>query len=536
MAQAAQDDQNSSNISPYLIMAAQKEMASGKPGPAVAQLGQIGLKAGHPAALKGAAMGSQIIDKAGPPMGPDPKPPAMPGVTPIHDNQNGGWIQKMDDETAAPGWRNPASALSMAATPRPPMPVTTAPAVAPTAVNPAGAAGSAQGDPNSVATQYNQDKAAVQTVPGKRAPGVTAENQGKNQETYNLKMPFSAETMNQARDIRGQDPSYQALQAAPERLQALIDARNKQPVPPNLMGLMTAADFLNKTNTFSNSYAKTMPMTQDQRDQQNFTDSEGVEKMRNDAAKEGESQLHDILGGGTMGSLISQMNLQKIADAAHPPQGLKFNQFQTATQREGKAYLESGDVLNNAIQTLSSGNPTMLKAMPTLLARMQEGTVRPQLAVIGQESGDPSWDQKLLNILSTNWDGVKTPEQMAQYAQALRALKATHDQSAGALKARWAISNDHLSDEEKLSPDAFNQFVAPYTPADHPAQAAKLSNMPQPRNMHPVNAGSNAPQGSAFGVPGKFSFTSSDGQKFSGTQAQVQAAKARDPKGTIGTQ
>ena len=59
------------SISPYLIMAAQKEAATGQPGQAVAQLGAAGLQAKHPAALAGAQKATM---SARAPASPQPTP------------------------------------------------------------------------------------------------------------------------------------------------------------------------------------------------------------------------------------------------------------------------------------------------------------------------------------------------------------------------------------------------------------------------------------------------------------------------------
>ena len=58
-------------ISPYHVLAAQKEAATGQPGPNVAALGAAGLKAGHPAAIAGA---QKAMMAARAPASPQPTP------------------------------------------------------------------------------------------------------------------------------------------------------------------------------------------------------------------------------------------------------------------------------------------------------------------------------------------------------------------------------------------------------------------------------------------------------------------------------
>lgn len=172
-----------------------------------------------------------------------------------------------------------------------------------TAANPAGAMGSAQGDPETV------------TPP---SPGINRLNAGPNQDTIrrlqgNARGIFYPEITdpkgNKSYDLENgvadPDSAYQQAKTSMGQQQSALDQlKNKvYPRQADLSGLMGMADFLNGTNSFSTRYAKqreqeNQNVNQAQnRDQQLLGDQNTLSKEQMDLEKQAEQEATGEIKG-----------------------------------------------------------------------------------------------------------------------------------------------------------------------------------------------------------------------------------------------
>lgn len=164
-------------------------------------------------------------------------------------------------------------------------------------------------------------------------------------------------------------------------------------------------------------------------------------------------------------------------------------QLARQAQKELGDLRTAGGVLNNVTQALASVNPTELKTVKTLLARIQEGTVRPQISVISQESGDPSLLQRWDNWVNTLKSGRVTDEQLGQYRDFVKDLVNTHQLLSGSAVAKYHTMNDGIM--LPYNEQEFNQIFGQGYVNPFPSTAQQLKHVPTPQ--HKVPYGSNAP-------------------------------------------
>lgn len=439
-------------LSPWLIMQAQKEAASGQPGIATAQLGAQALKAQHPAAIAGA---HQAIARPAPYV---PRPA---------------------------GFMGPPAPQPSPATPSP--------------VNPAGVAGSTQGDPSqgqggSPTLQQIAEKVRLagqaQGVPqtadqAKLMPkGVTmsdkVDDTSKAQLSTVQKMPYTPQALQITQDaVRGishpivgynkvtdpngkvvdnpnspiydMDPAkatyaasgkpvapedmtspYQEQRTALQKLQALLNAKRQmsdaqEPRPTDLSGLMMAADFLNHTDAFSRNYENQRKgmegarQDQQRETQQDYQDQNEIQKGQNDLNKDTIQQSTAMLNGGTQAQLLAnQQALMAQQGYNGNPKGAADstaqNRFFTKVIQLTKPLMDEEEAADKVTQLVNSHNPGALPGIKEALTRMMTGA-RPQMQMIAQQAQDPSLGQRMETWFSLAENGQLPVENVAQMNQ-----------------------------------------------------------------------------------------------------------------------
>jgi hypothetical protein len=294
------------------------------------------------------------------------------------------------------------------------------------------------------------------------------------------------------------DPThpYQQGMAAVNSARELL--RQKMMYAPNqtdLSPLMALADAWSPKGDKSNLEAAYHPHTYDQAAQSAMQYMDELQKRQVDLAKEAQSGANNMRAGQqnqalTMQMLQSQMSGMGMGRPVNPYQAQ--GQFFRQTNTEGQHLVSEGNILNNMIQLIGQGNPSANPTLKTSLARFIEGTVRPQLAVIGQEGGDPSIIQRILNRGESMVNGQLTDEQVGQYKAELQAFLKAHDQNVRAFQARASTMNQHLP--QPLDNASLGSLLSPYT-HPHGNQGPALDQLPNAKNINPPTPPAGAPAG-----------------------------------------
>jgi hypothetical protein len=221
-------------------------------------------------------------------------------------------------------------------------------------------------------------------------------------------------------------------------------------------------------------------MTPYQRNQLLLKYADELAKRKEDLTKEARQGAVGLLSGTQLQQMIeaNKLTQQAATTGGFAPTG----QFMRQTEREGRHLVQEGEILNNVIKLLSQGNPSANPTIKTALARYIEGTVRPQLAVIGQEGGDPSIVQGILNRVETLSSGHLTDEQVGQYKKELQAFLQSHNDNVSAFERRARVMNSQLP--SPLAESDFQSALSPYT-HPHGNQNAVLNVLPDAKNIHP---------------------------------------------------
>lgn len=199
---------------------------------------------------------------------------------------------------------------------------------------------------------------------------------------------------------------------------------------------------------------------------QTLANSMGLLKARADLNKEALVNSK-VQKSGMSTDMLNQISvLKNLAEAGLSPNNRSAvsqeNAFLSRVTRDSRDMRTQDQVLTNVSKLLAQGNPSSDREIKTQIARLVEGTVRPQLAVIGASGGDTSIMQSLLNTLERAESGKLTPEQRGQYRQELEALAGTHAQAANALKASWAVQNQRL--ENPFKDEELGKIMGAATP------------------------------------------------------------------------
>jgi len=176
--------------------------------------------------------------------------------------------------------------------------------------------------------------------------------------------------------------------------------------------------------------------------------------------------------------------LQQLMSAGYGMNGMRGmyqpyqmqQQFAKQLNTEGQHIASEGDILNRVAGLLAQGNPSANPTIKTNLARFIEGTVRPQLAVIGQEGGDPSILQNILNRYETAANGGFQDEQVGQFKNEIQQFLNQHNQKISAFQQRAHVMNGSLPmpyDEQSLQ-----GLLTPYTHPYGNAAQSGLNKLP----------------------------------------------------------
>lgn len=245
------------------------------------------------------------------------------------------------------------------------------------------------------------------------------------------------------------------------------------------MAFVRPLDALADSQTGSHTLEGLMPsLTPQQRSAELLKYADELSKRDNDLTKEARQGAIGLLSNTQLQKMMAdnKFNMGIATQGGYAPTG----QFMRQTEREGRHLVQEGDILNNVIQLLSQGNPSANPTIKTSLARYVEGTVRPQLAVIGQEGGDSSLLQGVLNRVERLSSGELTDEQVGQYKKELQAFLQAHNENVSAFQQRAQVMNSKLP--QPLEPSELSGALSPYT-HPHGNQGAILGALPNPQNI-----------------------------------------------------
>lgn len=201
------------------------------------------------------------------------------------------------------------------------------------------------------------------------------------------------------------------------------------------------------------------------------------------------------------GSVININGATQTAGAENKSQDPTLNQkganpasqvlsFARQTNTETKDLRSRGELVNTALRLLTSGDPTAQNSLPALSARIIEGTVRPQLAVIAKEGGDASGWERLNQAFTRLAEGKITTENAGQYAQLFKELNDQLHAEQSAFRKRAKVSADRIG----LSPVEFDDMVGPQWIAPNEDSTKKmLESAPKPKNVTPLGYDGSAP-------------------------------------------
>jgi hypothetical protein len=504
----------SSGISPYQIMAAQKEAAqaaaAGKAPPVGGAVHQLGLAVMKQKAQKSAA---------GMPA-PQPGDPDVSKVNSIADAakiMNASPLMKVGSIADAAQFQNPSTGVP-----------------APTPQDPAGTAGSTQGDPsqapdlvaglkNMIGAQKQMEDAGIKN------PRSSIEDDLKTQNENSSKLRVNSPPGSYSQgsgEVQGYgytknadgtytrdeqpDPNslFQKQQSAIDKLQALVAARaaRGQPTrPTDLTGLMMAADFENGTDKFAKSYAgQRAAQVADQQDaqkldQQQFSDQAEALKEQQDLYKNAQAGALGIMGGGSVGSVNNVIQTAKQLEAAgntakgvNPNQGKMTDaQFQTAAGKYVDQGQKKDGALNDLARMLALGNPTADNMSAIAGAKAMAGTSRINTQEIQSfKTPDSSLWGRVDQIMGRVSNGQYTPEDRSQLMQLYQQLSTARKTEAGANMGIIHNMNENM----RMNPQDKDLIDTVYGGAMQPNVANtnfNLSKAGPPNHVTPVNKNQN---------------------------------------------
>lgn len=200
------------------------------------------------------------------------------------------------------------------------------------------------------------------------------------------------------------------------------------------------------------------------------------------------------------GTVINMNGASQSASAENKSQDPTLNQkgspasqvlsFARQTNTETKDMRARGELIHSALKILTSGNPTEQNSLPALAARILEGTVRPQLAVIAKEGGDSSGWGRLEQGFTRLATGKVDAENVGQYALMFKDLndQLKNEQSAFQRRAKVTANKIGLNQQE-YEDMVGQQWLAP----NEAATNTMLENTPRPKNVSPIGRGPVAP-------------------------------------------
>lgn len=242
---------------------------------------------------------------------------------------------------------------------------------------------------------------------------------------------------------------FQLGKAGSEKIKALADEqsnRAKSPAarPADLSGLMMAADFLNKTNTFGSDYARQQQNAesartdQNKNEQQAFQDQIGAQKGQNDLYKDALSATNAGLNGGTILQQLANTNaLQQMAGYG----GAGMNRLtgeQQANAKIAQAYtrdpavVKSDMALSQAaqVQNLLSQNTSPAVLMAKIATLRSSGLQRITNFEVSEFGGDQRATEQANNALQKLAFGNLDKMSVDEIRQSAAVLQASAQQVA----------------------------------------------------------------------------------------------------------
>jgi hypothetical protein len=344
--------------------------------------------------------------------------------------------------------------------------------------------------------QFNQKEvmkqaaAPLQVVPNKKflntpspdpiekGSGMSAKNSttstSKNHTAQTNTIWMDPETLQTQYDAFSGMPANRAMDSGLSSLEALaMEQSQRKPaldlrIPAALIDSLTGSNFIRAVDA---------PETRAERDKMIFDHAQKIQQDKRDLAK---SRMDMVLKGkaGTESSATDKIiQLLALRSAEDPAKAAKSAigsatqvlGFQRATDRESKELRTRGELIDTALRLLN-GSPAEQQSIPTLSARIIEGTVRPQLAVIRSEGGDPSSMMRLEALFEKMSKGEITPENKAQYNNMFKQLADQHVLDAAGMKRRWKVAADSIG----LSPEQMNEMVGSHWLDPHRGNTEEL--------------------------------------------------------------
>lgn len=263
--------------------------------------------------------------------------------------------------------------------------------------------------------------------------------------------------------------------------EALIQRAAARPPSIDMRPLASLVDAWTGSNFQAGTSA---PETLAQRDKQILEYSQKLQQDKGDLSK----RIIEAASKRKTGLLetILENNTANIAKqmAQDPNQMMRGNpatqvmQFARQTDKESKDFRMRGELLDSAARLLN-GTPAAQNSLPALAARIIEGTVRPQLAVIAREGGDPSWWARAEAVFTRIAEGSISPENVRQYSDLIRQLHEQHAKDVAGAQKRWHVMGDRLG----LSPNEYSDMTGPHWSDPHKSSTDTLL------KKHPLDGG-----------------------------------------------
>ena len=224
------------------------------------------------------------------------------------------------------------------------------------------------------------------------------------------------------------EANSQPSQSAIDKLTAMAQANANRPKvqpQPDLSGLMMAADFLNKTNTFGKDYdsqkasAQAQQEEQEKQSQQEFQNEAAAVKEQLDLENQKRQTALGIMGGGSAGSAGNIVNTVKEVEDLNKQtagQTTAQNQFMNHVQTIFKPIQDDETEANKVTSLVNSHNPAAISGIKEALTRLMTGA-RPQMALIASQAQDPSLGQRMESYMNLASNGQLPVENIAQMNQ-----------------------------------------------------------------------------------------------------------------------
>ncbi len=161
--------------------------------------------------------------------------------------------------------------------------------------------------------------------------------------------------------------------------------------------------------------------------------------------------------------------------------GPSVGKFAAQTFKESHDLQTNDEQLQKVLVAVNSWNPAEQKSAPPITARILEGG-RPALMVIANESGNPSWIEKMKSFYAKVDAGTMTAENVAEFSQMVQDMKNVNKQKWDGLLPRWKATARGMNIPDDTADAIVNQnWVDPYKDSTK----SIMDRSPVPKDIHP---------------------------------------------------